>query len=224
MSTTRRTTAALATVLLLAAGATACSDDSEAKESAWNQHCGGALDSGATRAASRLVGSDSIVTIGGATDTAKEIVSEYRTKDFRRALLEPPLRLCDIFAHKKSFYDLKIEFNFEEKLPQHPAKSFARYHMGELTLTESRRASIYLKCSSSKFDPDGTQETLLIRGHIFNRYEPDGPPAEAAKNNLIVMHSSALAFAKALGCKNNAGLENRFVMPQKSVDGKGATS
>lgn len=204
--------------MLVAAGATACSGNDGTESDAGNRNCNGALDSSAAKAVTHLVGSDSFLTSspnGGAADVAKEIVSEYRNRGINSA---NDKGLCWIYGSEKDLSDLTITFSFASEVPQSNkvASSLTPYRMGALALTSSRRAVIYLNCSSTKFESNGSRQSFAIRGETNNRYEPDGSPAEAGRNNLIVMHSGALALARALGCKNNAGLPDKFVMPSRA--------
>ncbi|MGW7260987.1 hypothetical protein [Streptomyces sp. NPDC054834] len=213
--------ASLALALLVVVGASACSEDGgDEAESvrAGERDCYGALNSSAASAVKQLVGSDSFRTSspdGGAAGAAKEIVSNYRSNGAERG---GKTGLCWVYGSKKDLSDLTISFSRSSDVPQSDkvASVFTPYHMGALALASSQRAVIYLKCSSTKFDSDGSRETFVIRGETNNRYEPDGSPAQVRKNNLIVMHSGGLALAKALACTNDADLPNDFRMPSKA--------
>ncbi|MEU6557612.1 hypothetical protein ABZ915_46490 [Streptomyces sp. NPDC046915] len=213
--------APLALAMLVVAGASACSDNSGAQAGSaktGERNCNGALNGSAASAVQQLVRSKSFRTSspdGGAAGAAKKIVSEYRTNGVEGG---GEIGLCWIYGPKKNVSDLTISFSFSNDVPQSDkvASVFTPYHMGALALASNQRAVIYLKCSSTKFDSDGSRETFVIRGETNNRYEPDGSPAQVRRNNLIVMHSGGLALAKALACKNDADLPNDFRMPTKA--------
>ncbi|MCF2131881.1 hypothetical protein L1I79_36485 [Strepomyces sp. STD 3.1] len=93
------------------------------------------------------------------------------------------------------------------------ASTFTPYKMGELALASSRKAVVYLKCASPRFEAEGSQKAPILRLETSNRYEPDGSPAELRRNNLAITYSAGLALIKALGCENNANLPDTFKMP-----------
>ncbi|MFF4400520.1 hypothetical protein [Streptomyces sp. NPDC001480] len=212
----------LALALLALSGAVACQSDGNdgaadpAKTA--DKDCSGSLTGPAASAVTDLLGSDSYTTSSaheGASGTAQDLVSEYRSKGVTGG---GKVGLCWIYRSKKDLSDLTISFSFATEVPQSNkvASSFAAYKMGALALTSSQRAVIYMACSSTKFESDGSRQTFTIRGETNNRYEPDGSPTEQRKNNLIVMHSGSIALAKALDCKDDSDLPGKFIMPPKA--------
>ncbi|MGW0992901.1 hypothetical protein [Streptomyces sp. NPDC002520] len=222
MTRVRTTAGILALCFLTIAGASACQSGNSEKDTESNRtadiNCDGSLNSSAISATRKLLGSESFITStgdGGAASTAKDIVSEYRTHGISGG---KEAGLCWIYSSKKDLSDITISFAFSGEVPQSDkvASTFTPYRLGALALTSTQRAVIYMKCSSVKFESDGSRETFVLRGETNNRYEPEGSSFEAQKNNLIVMHSASLALARALRCENNGGLLSEFKMPAKA--------
>lgn len=169
-------------------------------------------------AVASLVGSDTYRTSSppdGAVGAAKDIVSEYRTNGITKRNKVGP---CWIYRSQKDLSDLTISFSFVTEVPQSNsvASTFTPYDMGALALAGSQRAAIYMKCSSTRFESDGSRQTFTLRGETSNRYLPNGSPKELQKNNLIVMHSASLSLARALNCQDNAGIPTEFKMLAKA--------
>ena len=215
-----RTTATwTATALTVIFCATACQSDGT-KEAASpaptaQSDCLGFLDKSGTRAAAGLLGTDSYQTSAahdGAAGAAEEVASEYRAKGVTES---KKVGLCWIYRSTKDLSDVTVTSSFASDVPDSGAvvSTFTPYDMGELALASSRKAVIYLKCSSPRFEADSSRMTTTLRLETSNRYEPDGSPTQARKNNLTIAYSAGLALAEALGCDNNAGLPSTFEMP-----------
>ncbi|WP_432083416.1 hypothetical protein [Streptomyces sp. WAC 04229] len=176
------------------------------------------MDHSGKKAAASLLGTESYRTsaaAGGTAGAAKEVVSRYRTAGVTEG---KKVGLCWIYRSTKDLSDVTITSSFAQEVPDSDAAAsvFTPYKMGELALASSRKAVVYLKCSSPRFEADGSRETTTLRVETSNRDEPDGSPAGLRKNNLTITHSAGLALAEALGCENNAGLPGTFKMPSQA--------
>jgi len=178
-------------------------------------NCLGFLNQAGTKAAAGLLGTDSYLTSAapkGTAGAAKEMVSEYRANGVTEA---KKIGLCWIYRTTKDLSDVTITSSFASEVPDSSAvaSAFTPYKMGELALASSRKAVVYLSCSSERFEADSSRRTTTLRVEASNRYEPDGSPEELRKDNLTITHSVALALAEGLGCENNADLPSAFKMP-----------
>ncbi|WP_432155622.1 MULTISPECIES: hypothetical protein [unclassified Streptomyces] len=215
--------ASLALSLLLCAGVTACQSSDDNTQAAPSTetvdgNCAGALDENAVAAAAALIDATRVRTStasGGMTGAAKALVSEYRKNGISEG---SKIGVCWIYRSSKDLSDITVSFSFATQIPdaKKTASVFTPYKMGALALAGNQSAALYMRCTSSEFDPDGSKESFLIRGETRNRYEPDGNDVAVQKRNLTVAHSVSFAMAKALRCENNAGLSGAFEMPSKA--------
>jgi len=212
----------LAVTLLAFSGVVACQSSSDGTKTppsnAVDNNCKGSLNSAAINAAKSLVGSDSLRTSSesdGASGAAKELISEYRSNGING---NGKIGFCWIYRASQDLSDITISFSFAAEVPDSDkvASVFTPYKMGTLALAGEQKAVLYMECSSSRFESDGSRESFTIRGETRNRYDPDGSPVTLRERNLTVMHSASLALAKAMECKNNANLPDHFKMPDEA--------
>lgn len=84
--------------------------------------------------------------------------------------------------------------------------SFKAYDIGQKALASSKKAVLYVECSSTKLSDTSA---ALLRGELLNRDSSEGDTEDLRRANLTVLHSVALALTKELGCADNAGLSTK---------------
>ncbi|MDV9170194.1 hypothetical protein R6V09_08570 [Streptomyces sp. W16] len=144
-------------------------------------------------------------------DAAKKLVSGFRENgadDYE----EYPL--C--YAYNPAVDNTMIDLSFylPEAIPESAASQLTPYKLGKLSLARSSRAYLYMECSSSTFGSE--DKPVPIEVNLGRSWIPASESETMRMENLNVLHSVALAMAKELGCKDDAGLPAQFSVPQKA--------
>ncbi|MFD6358908.1 hypothetical protein ACFWFX_03520 [Streptomyces roseolus] len=192
--------------------ATACGggEEPEPERVTAAEQCDGTLSPVAARALTRVLGTQNfddaptggLERVGGEL-TADHAATEGRTPRRSLCRASPAVNSDAITVAFRLFRDVDLPGD-QRAADMHP------YDMGVAALSGPRRADLYVRCVSPRFQ-GSDKRPARIKGQLdFLKSElPDTVPVREA--NLTVLHSVTLAMARELGCEDDAGLDEEPV-------------
>ncbi|MFE7572360.1 hypothetical protein ACFU76_36400 [Streptomyces sp. NPDC057539] len=209
-------------MLVLSLGVSACGGGGEDEEPRFvvgaEKLCDGILSGDVARSVEALVGTETLWRTGNDVleDTASAIKDFYaESPDGRKYVGSKDF--CRFAGYSRGAGQMDINFGIyraEDVLSTGHSAQEHPYRLGKRALAGSGASRLYFECVTAQMEGSDEQPARI---NVSSKIS--GPPGWKSEDtravreaHLSVLHATALAVAKKLGCENNGGLPEKVVL------------